>query len=71
MYDRGPQLQAVFIFLLVLCVVTVALRCYTMAFIVKRLGVEDWLAIVALVRSPKRTSPPTYLALRVAFDALF
>ncbi|KEZ45681.1 Uncharacterized protein SAPIO_CDS1452 [Scedosporium apiospermum] len=49
MYDRGPQLQAVFIFLLVLCVVTVALRCYTMAFIVKRLGVEDWLAIVALI----------------------
>ncbi|SPO00257.1 uncharacterized protein DNG_03102 [Cephalotrichum gorgonifer] len=47
--NRGPQLQAVLIFLLILCVTTVGLRCYTMKFIVKRFEVEDWLAVVTLV----------------------
>ena len=49
--DRGPEIRAIVIFLCVLCVITVALRCYTRKFIVKRFAVEDWLAVVALVRS--------------------
>lgn len=52
--SRGPQLQAVLIFLLILCIVTVSLRCYTKYFIIKRFAIEDWLAVVALVR-PSQT----------------
>lgn len=48
--NRGPELQGIFISLLILCVLTVALRCYTMKFIVKRFEIEDWLAVATLVR---------------------
>lgn len=47
--NRGTQLEAVCISLLVLCLVTVSLRVYTMAFILKRFFVEDYLAILTLV----------------------
>jgi hypothetical protein len=47
--NRGPQLEAVVIGLLVLCWLSVSLRCYTMGFLLRRFYVEDWLAIVTLV----------------------
>jgi len=47
--DRGPALEAVLIVLLVLCVVSTSLRFYSMAVILKRFYVEDWLAMVTLV----------------------
>jgi hypothetical protein len=57
--DRGPELQAIFISLLILCILTVALRCYTMKFIVKRFEIEDWLAVATLVRPRDPVSYPT------------
>jgi len=48
--DRGPALEAVLIVLLVLCVVSTSLRFYSMGVILKRFYVEDWLAMVTLVR---------------------
>jgi hypothetical protein len=48
--DRGIQLEAVVIALLVLCWVSVMLRCYTMGFLLRRFYPEDWLAIITLVR---------------------
>jgi len=51
-HDRGPELQAVLIVCLVLCVVSTLLRCYSMGVILKRFYLEDWLAVVSLVRFP-------------------
>lgn len=48
--NRGPQLEATLIILLFTCLITVSLRCYTMGFILKRFFVEDYLAVLALVR---------------------
>lgn len=56
--NRGPEIQAVVIFLLVLCVLTVGLRSYTMKFIVGRFAIEDWLAVLALVRPPYPINQP-------------
>ncbi len=47
--DRGPDLRAVLIVCLILCVVSTALRFYSMAVILKHFYVEDWLAMVTLV----------------------
>ena len=47
--NRGPELAAVIIFLMVFSTVTVGLRCYTMGFILKRFFAEDWLSVVTLV----------------------
>ncbi|KAJ4393443.1 hypothetical protein N0V93_002653 [Gnomoniopsis smithogilvyi] len=47
--DRGPQLEAVILSFLALCTVAVSLRIYTMGFILKRLFLEDFLAILALL----------------------
>ena len=47
--DRGPQLEAVVISLLVLSIIATSLRCYTMGCILKRFFIEDWLAVLALV----------------------
>jgi hypothetical protein len=54
--DRGPQLEAVLITLLILSVITTVLRCYTMGFILKRFYTEDWLAVLTLVRYDYRIS---------------
>lgn len=56
--DRGPLLEAAVLSLLVLCLVSVSLRIYTMALILKRFLLEDYLAILALVRcrSPQYTA---------------
>lgn len=47
---RAFQIVAVMITFLVTSFVTVCLRCYTMGFILKRFFIEDYLAVVALVR---------------------
>ncbi|CZR56511.1 uncharacterized protein PAC_06400 [Phialocephala subalpina] len=47
--NRGPELAAVVISLLVFCLVTVGLRCYTMGYMLKRFYAEDWLAVATLV----------------------
>lgn len=49
--SRGPQLEAVILGFLALCTIAVSLRTYTMGFILKRLFLEDYLAILALVRT--------------------
>lgn len=58
--DRGPQLEAAVLALLVLCVLAVSLRTYTMGIILKRFFLEDYLAILALVccRSPSACARP-------------
>lgn len=47
--DRGPELAAVAITMMAVSVVSVGLRCYTMAGILKRFYAEDYLAILTLV----------------------
>lgn len=47
--SRGPQLEAVILGFLALCTIAVSLRTYTMGFILKRLFLEDYLAVLALV----------------------
>ncbi|KAH7304306.1 hypothetical protein B0I35DRAFT_471999 [Stachybotrys elegans] len=47
--NRGPELAAVLIALLVLATVAVGLRMYSMAILVKRFMLEDWLTLVTLV----------------------
>jgi len=49
--NRGPELAAVIIFLMVFSLVTVGLRCYTMGVVLKRFFAEDWLSVVTLVGS--------------------
>ena len=48
--SRGTEMKGLLAFLLVLCVTTVTLRCYTRKYIVKLFAVEDWLAVGSLVR---------------------
>lgn len=48
--NRGPQIEALLITLLILSIITAALRCYSMGVLLKRFYVEDWLALVTLVR---------------------
>jgi hypothetical protein len=47
--NRGPELAAVVIFLLVFSILTVGLRCYTRKFLLNVFFKEDWLAVVTLV----------------------
>lgn len=47
--NRGPELAAVVIFLATFAIFTVALRCYSMGFLLRRFFVEDYLAVVTLV----------------------
>jgi len=49
--NRGPELAAVVIALLVFTFITVALRVYTMGFLMKRFFAEDYLAVVTFVSS--------------------
>ncbi|KAH8649220.1 hypothetical protein BX600DRAFT_502665 [Xylariales sp. PMI_506] len=47
--DRALVLRIVDIVLLSLAAVTTLLRCYTRVFVVKGMGVDDWLMVVAMV----------------------
>jgi hypothetical protein len=47
--NRGPQVEGVAILFLTLSWVFVALRCYVRAVLMKGFGMDDWLAIAALV----------------------
>ncbi|KAL1892342.1 hypothetical protein Sste5346_007080 [Sporothrix stenoceras] len=49
MDDRGPQLAAILIALLVLSTVSTILRCYSMGVLLKRFYIEDWLAVISLL----------------------
>ncbi|KAF4631002.1 hypothetical protein G7Y89_g7135 [Cudoniella acicularis] len=46
--NRGSELAAVVIVLLVFTLVAVGLRCYTMGVLLKRFFAEDWLSVVTL-----------------------
>lgn len=48
--NRGPELQAVCIALLVLAVTATALRCYTRIFILRAFGLDDGVMVFATVR---------------------
>ncbi len=50
--NRGPELAACVIILLVFATLTVCLRCYTRRVLLKVFFAEDWLAVVTLVRLP-------------------
>lgn len=48
--NRGSELATVVIILLIFCLLTVSMRCYTVLCILKkRFYSEDWLAVVTLV----------------------
>jgi len=47
---RGPQVEGVAGFFLALSTITILLRCYCRALVVKSFGVDDWSALVAWVR---------------------
>ncbi|KAK8076539.1 hypothetical protein PG994_003811 [Apiospora phragmitis] len=47
--NRGPELQAVAIALLVLAVIATALRCYTRVFILKAFGLDDGVMVFATI----------------------
>lgn len=49
--DRGPEVAAVAILFLTLAWIFVTLRCYVRAAMMKSFGMDDWLAVAALVRS--------------------
>jgi len=49
--NRGPELATIVITLLIFTFITVALRCYTMGVLMKRLFAEDYLAIITFVSS--------------------
>jgi len=47
--NRGPEVEVVAILFLILTWISVSLRCYVRALMMKSFGMDDWLAIVALV----------------------
>jgi hypothetical protein len=47
---RGPQVAGVAGLFLALSTITIMLRCYCRAFVVKSFGLDDWSALVAWVR---------------------
>ena len=46
--DRGPEIAAVGITFLILCWVSVSLRCYVRIFLTGSFGADDWLSVAAL-----------------------
>lgn len=48
--NRGPQVEAVAIIFLTLSWITVSLRCYVKIFMTRLLRIDDWLAMLSLVR---------------------
>lgn len=59
--NRGPQVSGVAGFFLAITWVTVALRCYCRAIVVKSFGVDDYLAVLSQVGPPLRGIPPPQL----------
>jgi hypothetical protein len=56
--NRGPEVEAVAILFLTLAWISVSLRYYVRAVMMKSFGMDDWLAIVALVSvSPENSFP--------------
>ena len=47
--DRGPQISGVAGLFLALSTLSVILRCYCRAFVVKCFGLDDWFAVIAWV----------------------
>lgn len=47
--DRGPELAVIVAVFLGLSSITVALRCYVRAHILRAFQVEDWLAVATMV----------------------
>lgn len=47
--NRGPQLQAVAISLLVLSVISFAQRAFVRSYMVKAFGIDDWLMLGAMI----------------------
>jgi hypothetical protein len=47
--NRGPQVSRVAGGFLALSTITIVLRCYCRAFVVKNFGLDDWSAIAAWV----------------------
>lgn len=47
---RGPQVAGVAGLFLALSTITIMLRCYCRAFVVKSFGLDDWSALIAWVR---------------------
>lgn len=56
--NRGVELAAISIAMAAVSILAVALRSYTMSFILKRFLIEDWLAVLTCV---SRTPPPGQL----------
>jgi hypothetical protein len=48
--NRGPQVNGVAGLFLALSTITILLRCYCRALVVKNFGLDDWSALVAWVR---------------------
>lgn len=63
--NRGPELMGVNIAFLVAALVSILLRCYVRAFMVKAFGVDDWLMVVASVRFSRSGGfcPPSLLCI--------
>jgi len=49
---RGPQVAGVAGFFLALSTITIVLRCYCRAIVVKSFGIDDWSALIAWVWLP-------------------
>lgn len=47
--NRAPQVEAVTALFLTLTWITALMRCYVRGVMAKTFGLEDWLAIIALV----------------------
>lgn len=50
--DRGPEVLGTYAFFAALTTIAVALRVYTRVFLVKKLGLDDWLAVASWVSAP-------------------
>ena len=50
--NRGPELVAILVALLVLSFISVALRCYVRIRMIKAFAIDDWLTVGTLVCSP-------------------
>lgn len=50
--NRAPEFQAVLGLFLPLCLITVMLRCYVRIRLVKSFGLDDWFAVITMVKPP-------------------
>ena len=49
--DRGPELLGVNMSFLATALISISLRCYVRAFMVKAFGTDDWLMVIAAVHN--------------------